>query len=60
MLTRSESNGAVSLNKASLRMDCRIKSGNDDVENRSRDTLPRPSFVHHHDAISKNRFAPGK
>jgi hypothetical protein len=28
MLTRSESNGAVSLNKPSLRMNCRIKSGN--------------------------------
>jgi hypothetical protein len=26
---------------------------------RSRDTLPRPSFARHHDAISKNRFAPG-
>jgi hypothetical protein len=31
MLMSSESNGAASLSKPPLRMDCRIKSGNDPV-----------------------------
>jgi hypothetical protein len=36
-------------------MDCRIKSGNDDVENRSRDTFSCPSLANH----DANRLAPG-
>jgi hypothetical protein len=28
-------------------MDCRVKPGNDAMENRSRDALTRPSFAHH-------------
>jgi hypothetical protein len=34
-------------------MDCRIKSGNDDAKNSSRDALRRPSYAHHHDATPK-------
>jgi hypothetical protein len=30
-----------------------VKRRRADKQNRSRDTLPRPSFAHHHDAISK-------
>jgi hypothetical protein len=36
MLLRSESNSAINLNEPARCMDCRIKSGNDGVENRSR------------------------
>ena len=38
-------------------LDCFAALAMDDVENRSRDALTRPSFAHHHDASSKNRFA---
>jgi hypothetical protein len=38
-------------------MDCRVKPGNDDVETRREKSFSRrilrPSFAHHHDAISK-------
>jgi hypothetical protein len=29
-------------------MDCRVKPGNDEIENRSRGALTRPSLPHHH------------
>jgi hypothetical protein len=61
MLTWSESSNTANLNKLALRMDCRIKSGNDDMENHSRDALMRPSFAHHHQAKNEaSLFAPGK
>ena len=60
MLTCSESNNAVTLSEPTRRMDCRVKPGNDDVKVRSRKALLRPSFAHHHHAISKISFAPGK
>jgi hypothetical protein len=50
MLTCRDTNGAATLSERAFRMDCRVKPGNDDVKNRSRDALTRPSFAHHHDA----------
>src|SRR5262245_53149512 len=47
MLACSESNTAVSLNKPAPRMDCRVKPGNDDAENRSRDMFLCPSLADH-------------
>jgi hypothetical protein len=37
-------------------MDCRIKSGNDDVNNHSRDAPLRPRFAHHHQATTSPSF----
>jgi hypothetical protein len=37
-------------------MDCRIKSGNDDVNNHSRDAPLRPRFAHHHQATTSLSF----
>jgi hypothetical protein len=48
MLTRGESNGAASFSKPAPRMDCRVKPGNDDVENPSRDTFLCPSSDYDH------------
>jgi len=56
ILPCSESSSATNLNKPSRRMDCRIKSGNDDTENHSRDASSRPSFANYN---ATRRFAPG-
>jgi len=37
MLKCNDGNLAANMSKLSRTMDCRIKSGNDDIENRSRD-----------------------
>ena len=36
MLTFAEADDAANLGKPALRMDCRVKPGNDDIEERSR------------------------
>jgi hypothetical protein len=52
-LRLSSLRGARDSSVAGSRMDCRVKPGNDDMKVRSRGALMRPSFAHHHDAISK-------
>jgi hypothetical protein len=53
MRKRGEGNRAANLSKPSLSMDCRIKSGNDDMKIRSRDACA-PELCQRH---SQNRPA---
>jgi hypothetical protein len=58
MRTFRESSSAADPGTRTPRMDCRIKSGNDDLKIRSRDTLPCPRSAYHNDAISKKGSPP--
>jgi hypothetical protein len=55
MPTCRESNSAGGLSKQAPRMDCRIKSGNDDAKDRSRGTFSCPSLADY----NATRFASG-
>jgi hypothetical protein len=47
MLMFSEQNGLVVLSERCSRMDCRIKSGNDEIETRSRDAVASEFWRRH-------------